>query len=344
MYRAIRPLFFRLDPETSHTLAMGMLDALDRVGAAQRLAGPRVDDPVELMGLRFPNRVGLAAGLDKNADHLNALGALGFGFIEVGTVTPKPQPGNPKPRLFRLAAHDAIINRFGFNNKGVAHLVRQVRKRRFDGIIGINIGKNLTTSVEEALSDYLTCLEAVHEVADYITVNISSPNTPGLRTLQFGEQLDALLGPIRARATELDVASEGRCVPLLVKIAPDMQEDEVALVAQSIERNGFDGVIATNTTIDRKAVEGDPQSQEAGGLSGKPVFEASNRVIRLLRQHLPRLPIIGVGGIDSGDAARQKLVAGADLVQLYSGLIYQGPGLISTCARALASDADNTSR
>ncbi|MGM0615723.1 MAG: quinone-dependent dihydroorotate dehydrogenase [Pseudomonadota bacterium] len=340
MYHVIRPALFRLDPEASHTLAMGMLDTLHRLGATKRLAGARVADPVELMGLRFPNRVGLAAGLDKNADHLDALGALGFGFIEVGTVTPKAQPGNPKPRLFRLAGHDAIINRFGFNNKGVAHLVEQVRKSRFDGIIGINIGKNLSTAVEDALADYLLCLDAVHDVADYIAVNISSPNTPGLRTLQFGEQLDALLGPIRARATELDDAHQQR-VPLLVKIAPDMSEEEIALVAQSIERNGLDGVIATNTTIERQAVENDPQSGEAGGLSGKPVFEASNRVIRLLREHLPAIPIIGVGGIDSGEAAQQKLEAGADLVQLYSGLIYQGPGLINECASALAGNADS---
>jgi dihydroorotate dehydrogenase len=222
----------------------------------------------------------------------------------------------------------------------VAHLVEQVRKSRFDGIIGINIGKNLSTAVEDALADYLLCLDAVHDVADYIAVNISSPNTPGLRTLQFGEQLDALLGPIRARATELDDAHQQR-VPLLVKIAPDMSEEEIALVAQSIERNGLDGVIATNTTIERQAVENDPQSGEAGGLSGKPVFEASNRVIRLLREHLPAIPIIGVGGIDSGEAAQQKLEAGADLVQLYSGLIYQGPGLINECASALAGNADS---
>ncbi|AYF32422.1 quinone-dependent dihydroorotate dehydrogenase [Halomonas sp. XH26] len=334
MYNFARSLLFRLDPETSHGLALGALDTLHRVGGVQRVYGEPVSDPVELMGLRFSNRVGLAAGLDKNADHLDALGALGFGFVEVGTVTPKAQPGNPKPRLFRLAGHEAIINRFGFNNKGVEHLVAQVKKRHYRGVLGINIGKNLTTSVENALDDYLLCLEAVHSVADYIAVNISSPNTPGLRTLQFGEQLDALLGPIRSRSQALDSAL-GRKVPLLVKIAPDMSEEEVALVAGSIARNALDGVIATNTTIARDAVKSDPQSEEAGGLSGKPVFEASNRVIRLLRAQLPTLPIIGVGGIDSGEAAAAKIAAGADLVQLYSGLIYQGPGLVKACAEAL---------
>ncbi|WP_434984911.1 quinone-dependent dihydroorotate dehydrogenase [Vreelandella zhaodongensis] len=334
MYNLARSLLFRFDPETSHGLALNALDALHRVGGVQRVYGKPVSDPVELMGLRFSNRVGLAAGLDKNADHLDALGALGFGFVEVGTVTPKAQPGNPKPRLFRLAGHDAIINRFGFNNKGVEHLVAQVKKRHYGGVVGINIGKNLTTSVESALDDYLLCLDAVHSVADYIAVNISSPNTPGLRTLQFGEQLDELLGPIRSRSQVLD-AELGRKVPLLVKIAPDMSEEEVALVAGSIARNALDGVIATNTTVSREAVKSDPQSEEAGGLSGKPVFEASNRVIRLLRTQLPTLPIIGVGGIDSGEAASAKIAAGADLVQLYSGLIYQGPGLVKTCAEAL---------
>ncbi|AZM95241.1 quinone-dependent dihydroorotate dehydrogenase [Vreelandella venusta] len=334
MYNFARSLLFRLDPEASHGLALGALDTLHRVGGVQRVYGEPVSDPVELMGLRFSNRVGLAAGLDKNADHLDALGALGFGFVEVGTVTPKAQPGNPKPRLFRLAGHEAIINRFGFNNKGVEHLVAQVKKRHYGGVVGINIGKNLTTSVENALDDYLLCLEAVHGVADYIAVNISSPNTPGLRTLQFGEQLDALLGPIRSRSQALDNAL-GRKVPLLVKIAPDMSEEEVVLVADSIARNALDGVIATNTTIARDAVKSDPQSEEAGGLSGKPVFEASNRVIRLLRAQLPTLPIIGVGGIDSGEAAVAKIAAGADLVQLYSGLIYQGPGLVKACAEAL---------
>ncbi|MCL7930483.1 quinone-dependent dihydroorotate dehydrogenase [Halomonas llamarensis] len=338
MYDLARSLLFRLDPETSHGMALSALEVLNRAGGVKRLVGPRVDDPVTLMGLTFPNRVGLAAGLDKNAKHLDALGAMGFGFIEVGTVTPKPQPGNSKPRLFRLAEHEAIINRFGFNNDGVAHLVEQVRKRRFDGIVGINIGKNLTTAVENALDDYLVCLDAVHPLADYITVNISSPNTPGLRTLQFGEQLDALLGPIRERATTLDTR-RGCKVPLLVKIAPDMDADEVALVAKSIERNHFDGVIATNTTVARDAVQHDPQAHEAGGLSGKPVFEASNRIIRLLRKHLPTLPIIGVGGIDSAETAQAKIDAGANMVQLYSGLIYRGPKLVGECAKALKTQA-----
>ncbi|RBI66541.1 quinone-dependent dihydroorotate dehydrogenase [Vreelandella sulfidaeris] len=334
MYALARSLFFRVDPETSHGMALSALDALHRVGGVTRLFGQPVDDPVELMGLRFANRVGLAAGLDKNADHVDALGALGFGFVEVGTVTPKAQPGNPKPRLFRLAEHEAIINRFGFNNNGVEHLIQQVKRRHYGGVVGINIGKNLSTAVEHAFDDYLLCLEAVHPYADYIAVNVSSPNTPGLRTLQFGEQLDALLGPIRARATELNTQS-GRNVPLLIKIAPDMNSEEVALMAESIERNALDGVIATNTTVSRAGVEGDPQADEMGGLSGRPVFEASNRIIRQLREHLPTLPIIGVGGIDSAAAAQAKIAAGADLIQLYSGLIYQGPKLVGECARAV---------
>lgn len=335
MYHLARPLLFRLAPETAHSVALTSLDWLHRIGGVARAAGTRVDDPVELLGLRFANRVGLAAGLDKNADHLDALGALGFGFIEVGTVTPKGQPGNPRPRMFRLAGHQAIINRFGFNNNGVAHLVEQVQKRRFSGVVGVNIGKNLATPVDDALRDYLTCLEAVHPHADYVTVNISSPNTPGLRTLQFGEQLDALLAPLRTRTSELD-AENGRRVPLLVKIAPDMTAVEVALVAGSIARNALDGVIATNTTVSREAVRDDPQAGEAGGLSGKPLLGASNRVIRRLREHLPDIVIIGVGGIDSAGAAQEKIAAGADLVQLYSGLIFQGPRLVGECARALA--------
>ncbi|MDR5867627.1 quinone-dependent dihydroorotate dehydrogenase [Halomonas koreensis] len=338
MYSLARSLLFRLEAEKAHGLALSGLDLADRLGATRAL-GRRVEDPVELMGLRFPNRVGLAAGLDKNADHLDALGALGFGFVEVGTVTPRPQDGNPRPRLFRLPEAGAIINRMGFNNAGVEHLVARVRASRYDGVIGINIGKNLATPVERAVDDYLACLRRVHAHAHYITVNISSPNTPGLRNLQFGEHLDQLLGTLREQADRLDDES-GRRVPLAVKIAPDMDAEEIGLVARSLEVNRIDGVIATNTTVSRAAVEGLPHADEQGGLSGRPVFEASNTVIRELRRRLPELPIIGVGGVDSGEAAVAKREAGADLVQVYSGFIYRGPALVGECARALKAAGD----
>ncbi|MDN3522467.1 quinone-dependent dihydroorotate dehydrogenase [Halomonas ramblicola] len=334
MYSLARSLLFRLDAETAHGVALRGLDLAGRLGLAARLGGARVADPLELMGLRFPNRVGLAAGLDKNADHLDALGALGFGFVEVGTVTPLPQPGNPRPRLFRLPEAGAIINRMGFNNAGVDHLVARVRASRYDGVIGINIGKNLTTPVEKAVDDYLACLEKVHAHAHYVTVNLSSPNTPGLRDLQFGEHLDTLLGALREAGSRLDRAS-GRRVPLAVKIAPDMAAEEVGLVARALSANAINAVIATNTTVSRQGVAGLPHAEEAGGLSGRPVFEASNTVIRELRRRLPEMPIIGVGGIDGGEAAVAKRDAGADLVQLYSGFIYRGPALVGECARAL---------
>lgn len=335
MYALARSLLFRLDPETAHGVSLSALDTLHRLGLSSVLAaGSQGDDPVEVMGLRFPNRVGLAAGLDKNADHLDALGALGFGFVEVGTVTPRPQQGNPRPRLFRLPEKGAIINRMGFNNAGVDHLVANVRRSRYAGVIGINIGKNLTTPVEQAVDDYLTCLTRVHAHAHYITVNISSPNTPGLRNLQFGEHLDGLLGALREEGLRLD-RNSGRKVPLAVKIAPDMTADEVALVAQALTANGIDAVIATNTTVSREAVAGLPHADEQGGLSGVPVFAASNQVIRELRRQLPSMPIIGVGGIDSGEAAVTKREAGADLVQLYSGFIYRGPALVDECVQAL---------
>ncbi|MDF9434968.1 quinone-dependent dihydroorotate dehydrogenase [Chromohalobacter israelensis] len=334
MYPLARSLLFRLDPETAHGLALASLSGAHRLGLTKWLGGERVEAPVTLMGLTFPNRVGLAAGLDKNAEHLDALGALGFGFVEVGTVTPRPQAGNPRPRLFRVPERGAIINRMGFNNAGVDRLVDNVRKSRYVGVIGINIGKNLDTPVERAVDDYLTCLRKVHAHAHYVTVNLSSPNTPGLRNLQFGEHLDALLGTLREEKRRLD-ESHGRTVPLAVKIAPDMQAEEVALVARSLADHEVDAVIATNTTIARDAVEGLAHAEESGGLSGRPVFEPSNAVIRELRRHLPTLPIIGVGGIDSGDAAKAKREAGADLVQIYTGFIYRGPSLVGECARAL---------
>lgn len=334
MYALARSMLFRLEAETAHGLSLAGLDLGHRLGLSSRLFGSPVEDPVEVMGLRFPNRVGLAAGLDKNADHLEGLGALGFGFIEVGTVTPRAQEGNPRPRLFRLPEGSALINRMGFNNAGVPALIERVKASHYNGVLGINIGKNLSTPVEQALDDYLVCLEAVHAHADYVTVNISSPNTPGLRSLQFGEHLDGLLGPLRELGDRLDHEA-GKCVPLAVKIAPDMAHEEIALVAGSLGRHRIDAVIATNTMLSRDGVAGMTHCEESGGLSGPPLFEPSNRVIRELRAQLPGVPIIGVGGIDSGAAAVAKLRAGADLVQLYTGLIYRGPALVKECADAL---------
>jgi dihydroorotate dehydrogenase len=295
------------------------------------------------MGLRFANRVGLAAGLDKNAAHLRAMGSLGFGFLEVGTVTPRPQPGNAKPRLFRIAQRQALINRFGFNNEGIEHFIANVRAARFDGVLGLNIGKNASTPIEQALDDYVQCLEAVYEHASYVTVNISSPNTRNLRQLQGHDELDSLLrGLSQARARLAD--RHGRHVPMALKIAPDLDDTQIDTIAQRLVHHGIDAVIATNTTLSREAVQGLAHAEEAGGLSGAPVFEASNKVIRSLRARLPRdYPIIGVGGIMSADDARAKLDAGATLVQLYTGLVYRGPALIAECAQALADAARSQS-
>ncbi|MFW5825082.1 MAG: quinone-dependent dihydroorotate dehydrogenase, partial [Marinobacter sp.] len=286
-------------------------------------------------GLSFPNPVGLAAGLDKNADHLQGLGALGFGFIEVGTVTPLPQPGNPAPRLFRLPEHNAIINRMGFNNKGLDHLVGRVSRRRYAGVLGINVGKNKQTPAEQAGSDYCKGIAAVYDYADYITVNVSSPNTPGLRDLQFGESLKRLLDAIKAEQKTQHQAT-GRYVPLAVKIAPDMDDEEIGFVAGALREAGIDGVVATNTTISREAVKGHRLSEEAGGLSGDPVREPSLRVIRGLYQALgDEIPIIGVGGISDGASAAEKIRAGARLVQVYTGFIYRGPALVGEAVEAI---------
>ncbi|WP_110647448.1 quinone-dependent dihydroorotate dehydrogenase [Salinicola peritrichatus] len=341
MYPVVRSLLFRLEPESAHRLTLSALDVAHRVHLSGLLGDTDTKStPAAVMGLTFPNRVGLAAGLDKNADHLDALGALGFGFVEVGTVTPKPQQGNPKPRLFRLPGPQAIINRMGFNNAGVDHLVANVRKSRYRGVIGINIGKNLTTPVERAVDDYLVCLRKAHAAAHYVTVNISSPNTPGLRNLQFGEHLDGLLSALKSEVTRLD-AEHGRRVPLAVKIAPDMTRDEIALVAKTLEANAIDGVIATNTTVSRENVAGMPHAHEAGGLSGAPLFATSTAVVRELRRLLPDMPIVGAGGIDSGVRASEKCQAGADLVQLYTGFIYRGPELIGECVRATQGVGDS---
>jgi dihydroorotate dehydrogenase len=337
-YPLARALLFRLDPERAHEVTMDALALLQGSALERLVREPMVDDPVEVAGLRFPNRVGLAAGLDKNARCIDGLGALGFGFVEVGTVTPKPQPGNPKPRLFRLPQANALINRLGFNNEGLEAFVANVKRSSFRArgrILGLNIGKNAATPIEQATSDYLLGLEGVYPHADYVTINISSPNTSNLRSLQGDAALDELLSALAQQRARL-ADRHGRRVPLFVKIAPDIEDTQVRVIADALQRHGMDGVIATNTTIARDAVAGLPHAQETGGLSGAPVFEASNRVIAQLRTALGlRFPIIGVGGILSAADAVAKIRAGADLVQIYTGLIYQGPALVGAAARAI---------
>ena len=342
-YALTRPFLFGLDPEAAHELTMGSLQWLQNTPAQCLWQQPQVQDPVQLLGLRWPNRVGLAAGLDKNGLCIDGLGAMGFGFIEVGTVTPLAQPGNIKPRMFRLKEAHALINRLGFNNQGLAAFVANVRRahsfRAQGGVLGLNIGKNAQTPIERALDDYLLGLDGVYAHADYVTVNISSPNTQNLRSLQSDAALDRLLSALQARRQAL-AQRHGKQVPLLLKIAPDLEDLQVAVIAHTLQKNGIDGVIATNTTVARDAVQGLQHADETGGLSGAPVREASNRVIRALRAALgPRYPIIGVGGVMSGADARSKIEAGANLVQIYTGLIYQGPALVTEVARALALQA-----
>ena len=334
MFGLLQKGLFRLEPERAHEVALEGL-RLGYAFGATRIAGSCVSDPVSLMGLDFGNRVGLAAGMDKNGDYIDALGDLGFGFIEVGTVTPRPQPGNPQPRVFRLPQAQALINRLGFNNKGVAHLVERVRKRRFKGPLGINIGKNFDTPNERASEDYLTCLDAVYEVADYVTVNISSPNTQGLRDLHGEQELDTLLGALAERRQQL-ADQHGRCVPIALKVAPDLESQAIPMIAEAVARHAMDAVIATNTTIARDAVQHLPHGKEAGGLSGAPVRSASNTVLARLRKELPsQIALVGVGGILSGDDAAEKAALGADLVQFYTGFVYRGPDLIGEAARAV---------
>ena len=334
IYARLRPLVFMLDPEIAHGLTLASLDVAHTLGLL-KLRAPAANKPVRVMGLDFPNAVGLAAGLDKNGAHINALAALGFGFIEIGTVTPRPQPGNPKPRLFRLPQAAAIINRMGFNNLGVDHLVRKVTAAGFGGVLGINIGKNKDTPNERAVDDYLACLDKVYAHASYVTVNISSPNTHNLRELQKDDALDALLSAIKLRQATL-AEQHGKYIPIALKIAPDLDEAQIAAIAALLMVHRMDAVIATNTTLARDAVQGLPHANEAGGLSGLPVRAASTRVIRSLAHHLKgEVPIIGVGGINSGADALEKIAAGAQLVQLYSGLVYQGPTLIRECIHAL---------
>lgn len=341
-YALTRPLLFGMDAEAAHDFTMDMLARGQHTPLQWAWCNETVHDPIQLAGLTFPNRVGLAAGLDKNARCIDALGAMGFGFVEVGTVTPKPQPGNPKPRMFRLPERQALINRFGFNNEGLEAFLGNVQRSRFRAaarqhrmLLGLNIGKNATTPIEDATRDYLTCLDGVYPHADYVTVNISSPNTQNLRALQSDAALDALLAAIAERREAL-AAQQGRRVPVFVKIAPDLQDEQVAVIAATLQRHGMDGVIATNTTISREAVKGLRNAEETGGLSGAPVYEASNRVISQLRAALGQgFPIIGVGGILSAEDAVGKIRAGADVVQIYTGLVYQGPALVVQAARAI---------
>jgi dihydroorotate dehydrogenase len=339
-YALARPFLFGLDAEAAHELTLDALARLQNTPAQCLWQGTRVADPVTLAGLTFPNRVGLAAGLDKNGRCIDGLGAMGFGFIEVGTVTPKAQPGNPKPRIFRLPAKQSLINRLGFNNDGLQAFVANVQRaksfRAAGGVLGLNIGKNAATPIEHAADDYLLGLQGVFPHADYVTVNISSPNTKNLRDLQGDAALDALLAALQQRRLQLQKAAR-RKVPMFLKIAPDLDEAQVAAIADTLRRHHIDGVVATNTTLDRSAVQGLAHADEAGGLSGAPLLAASNRVIAQLRAALGRgYPIIGVGGVLSAADALSKIAAGADLVQIYTGLIYRGPGLVAEAAAALA--------
>jgi dihydroorotate dehydrogenase len=338
LYPFARAQLFRMDAEDAHHLTLRALGAAGRTGLARVLAAHVPAAPRTVMGLSLPNPVGLAAGLDKNGACIDGLAALGFGFIEVGTVTPRAQAGNPRPRLFRLPEAGALINRLGFNNGGVDQFVQNVQAARYRGVLGLNIGKNADTPLERAAEDYLYCLERVYPFASYVTINISSPNTKNLRQLQGTGELDTLLAALKDKQQRL-ADLHGKLVPLALKIAPDLDDEQIKSIADTLLRYKIEGVIATNTTLSRTAVAGLPHADEAGGLSGKPVFDASNAVIRKLRAEVgDTVPIIGVGGIFSGDDARVKLAAGASLVQLYTGLIYRGPALIAECAEAAARE------
>jgi len=333
-YALLRPLLFALDAETAHRFTLEALNALDKVGLLPRRTAP-TDCVRHVMGIAFPNPVGLAAGLDKNGEFIDALAALGFGFIEVGTVTPRPQPGNPRPRVFRLPRAQAVINRLGFNNDGVDRLVENVGKTAYKGVLGINIGKNADTPIEQASNDYLTCLRKVYSLASYVAVNISSPNTKDLRALQGANEIDLLLGALKAEQRQLS-DTHGKYVPLAVKIAPDLDAGQVRAIADALRRHSLDAVIATNTTTARDRVAGVQHAEETGGLSGAPLAPRSDAVLRQLSSALAgEIPIIGVGGIMGAEGAQRKVEVGAELVQLYTGLVYRGPSLVTECVKAL---------
>jgi len=335
IYSLVRPLLFALEAETAHRVTLESIRTLDRLGLVPAATPAPAQCERSIMGLRFPNPVGLAAGLDKNGEYIDALARLGFGFIEIGTVTPRPQPGNPRPRMFRIREAQAIVNRLGFNNDGVDRLVENVKRARYRGVLGINIGKNADTPIERAADDYLACLRKVYPVASYVTVNISSPNTRDLRQLQHGAELDQLLGALKSEQRKLADA-HGKRVPLAVKIAPDLDAEQITAIAELLMRHSVEAVIATNTTTARDGVAGMAHSDEDGGLSGAPINERATEVVRGLARSLDgALPVIGVGGIMSGADAREKVAAGASLVQLYTGLIYRGPVLVGECIEAL---------
>ena len=341
LYRVVRPLLFKLEPEVAHRATMRSLELAHRAGLVRLLAGMPASFPRTVMGLKFPNPVGLAAGLDKNGEHIDALCAMGFGFIEIGTVTPRPQPGNPLPRMFRLEKARAIINRMGFNNQGVERLVANVSRAKYRGILGINIGKNFDTPLERAADDYLYCMRAVYAAASYITVNISSPNTANLRQLQHAGELGRLLGALAAERSNL-AARHGKRVPLAVKIAPDLTPTDVSAMAALFIEHGIDAVIATNTTVSREGVESARYADQAGGLSGAPLRRRATSIVAQLAATLAgRIPIIASGGILSAADAREKISAGASLLQLYSGLVYEGPTLVRNITRILARDGNN---
>ncbi|PCI73379.1 MAG: dihydroorotate dehydrogenase (quinone) [SAR86 cluster bacterium] len=340
MYKLLRNILFCLPAEASHNLALRAMKIGDGLGASALLAANTAGKaaPTRVMGIDFPHVVGLAAGLDKNADYVDALASMGFGFIEVGTLTPRPQPGNPKPRMFRLKSEQAIINRLGFNNKGIEYACEKISKLRNRGVLGINIGKNFDTPVEQANQDYIHCLRRAYQLADYITVNISSPNTPGLRNLQFGDELNSLLDDLKEEQARLQVQHK-IYTPISVKLAPDMTEEQIASCCESLLSRELDGVIATNTTLDKSSVAAHAYAEEAGGLSGAPLSEKSCEVLKCIKAEVgERMPIIGVGGIMSADLAQQRLEAGADLLQIYTGFIYQGPPLIEQILAGIASD------
>jgi dihydroorotate dehydrogenase len=335
VYQLARPFLFCLDAERAHDFALTALETAYRAGLNPLLAIKQAPLPTSTFGLEFPNPVGLAAGLDKNGAHIDALAALGFGFIEVGTTTPRAQEGNPRPRMWRLAAHEAVINRLGFNNGGVDALVRNAERARFGGVLGINIGRNKDTPNEHAVEDYLFCLERVYARASYVTVNVSSPNTQGLRDLQEQETLRRFIGTLR-EAQERLAAQHGKRKPMLLKIAPDLSDAELDAVADVLLAARIDGLICTNTTIERTAIAGAEHAREAGGLSGRPLFAKSTAVLQGMSRRLGgKIPLIGVGGILSGTDAAQKIAAGASLTQFYSGMIYRGPALIRECVEAI---------